>query len=227
MSSEKLLEAIGDIDDRYIVEATPENSIKKPTHNWMKYAALAACFCICITVIFTLGSSIKIGSQKSESAAPMEDAVAEDGCIIETEEFIEEEAALEEAPAAEEMPAPEEAPEGPIFDTEEAPAEDAAIEESVNDIAYGIIFNGTTYFQISFQQRKDYEILDENASGLTPENTYKITASDLGDYLGTVEDCAGDPDMIGCDIYAFAKFPDDKNICIIDVHGTYQFYVAQ
>ena len=44
------------------------------------------------------------------------------------------------------------------------------------------------YFPISFSERKIFGIIDENATGLTAENTYKITADDLGNVMGIVGD---------------------------------------
>lgn len=80
------------------------------------------------------------------------------------------------------------------------------------------------YLPISFSQRKTFGIVDENAAGLTDENTYKITANDLGDVMGIVED-SQDESMIGETVYHFIKYPSDDSICIVEVRGVYEFYV--
>ena len=239
MSSEKLLEAIGGIRDEFIEEAMPGNAVKKKSNkNWMKYTALAACFCICMIAVLKLGSGI-FSMGKMESAAPMKDCAVEESAAEEAAPEMEEAVTDSEAERAdgelvddavmEEAPAPEEVPEGGWAE-EEAPAEDVPADdnsEEIHDIASGIYFGDNLYFPISFQERKDYGLIDSNATGLTPENTYQITKSDLGKVMGTVEECPGNPDLVGCTIYQFKKFPNDKNICIIDVHGEYEFYVAE
>lgn len=82
------------------------------------------------------------------------------------------------------------------------------------------------YLPISFSQRKIFGIIDENATGLTAENTYKITADDLGDIMGIVGD-SQDETMIGEIVYHFINFPADDAICIVKVNGAYQFYVKE
>ena len=64
--------------------------------------------------------------------------------------------------------------------------------------AYGFTMEGSDvlYFPISFSERKIFGIIDENATGLTAENTYKITADDLGNVMGIVGD-SEDERMIG------------------------------
>ena len=92
--------------------------------------------------------------------------------------------------------------------------------------AYGFTMeeSDVLYLPISFFQRKAFGIIDENATGLTAENTYKITADDLGDIMGTVGD-SQDESIIGETVYHFINFPEDDAICIVKVNGTYRFYV--
>ena len=61
---------------------------------------------------------------------------------------------------------------------------------------------------------------------MTAENTYKITADDLGNVMGIVGD-SEDERMIGETVYHFVNFPKDDAICIVKVNGTYQFYVKE
>lgn len=80
------------------------------------------------------------------------------------------------------------------------------------------------YCPISFSQRKTFGLVDVNATGLTNENTYQITADDLGDVMGVVGD-SQDESIIGETVYHFIKFPADDSICIVEVRGTYEFFV--
>lgn len=94
--------------------------------------------------------------------------------------------------------------------------------------AYGFTMEGSDvlYFPISFSQRKTFGIVDENAAGLTDENTYKITADDLGDIMGIVGD-SREESIVGETVYHFTKFATDDSICIVEVKGTYEFYVKE
>lgn len=94
--------------------------------------------------------------------------------------------------------------------------------------AYGFTMEGSDvlYFPISFSQRKTFGIVDENAAGLTDENTYKITADDLGDIMGIVGD-SREESIVGKTVYHFTKFPTDDSICIVEVKGAYEFYVKE
>lgn len=96
------------------------------------------------------------------------------------------------------------------------------------ETAYGFTMEGsdTLYLPISFSQRKTFGIVDENATGLTDENTYKITADDLGDVMGIVGD-SREEGIVGETVYHFIKFPTDDSICIVAVRGTYEFYVKE
>lgn len=94
------------------------------------------------------------------------------------------------------------------------------------EIAYGFTMEGSDllYLPISFSQRKTFGLIDENETGLTDENTYQITPDDLGDVMGIVGD-SQDESIIGKTVYHFIKFPADDSICIVEVGGTYEFYV--
>lgn len=81
------------------------------------------------------------------------------------------------------------------------------------------------YSNISFLDRKKYGLVPEDAVGLTPENTYVITDTDIGEFMGTVSKCA-DASLIGMKLYHFAKFPDDDLICIADTPEGYAFYTG-
>ena len=225
MREEKLLDAIDDIDDRLIEEAAPGKQIKVRHINWVRMGSIAACFMLLIIGVWGL-STIRMGSTEEaayDTAASTESAVVtEDAC---EEEAMEEDAAIEEAPATD-TPAEDAGDEAPNTDTPSEGAIDEACEYPSEDVAYGIMVNDSIYYPISFEERKSFNLVPEDAIGLTPENTYEITEEDLGEMMGTVDSCDKE-ELIGATIYHFAKYPDDDNICILEYDGTYAFYVSE
>lgn len=81
------------------------------------------------------------------------------------------------------------------------------------------------YFPVSFDERVRYGLVPKDTLSLTKENTYKITASDIGELIGTVTSC-DDKTLIGCNVYHFSKFPSYDSICIVDIGGEYYFYAG-
>lgn len=81
------------------------------------------------------------------------------------------------------------------------------------------------YHPISFEDRQQYGLVPADAISLDESNTYHITESDLGEWMGVVTSC-GDESLIGCDVYHFAKYPDKDSICIVDTPTGYAFYVC-
>ena len=83
----------------------------------------------------------------------------------------------------------------------------------------------SVYFPISFEERRKYGLVPEDAVGLNKENTYRITENDLGEPMGTVASCDNES-MIGREVYHFARYPDKDSICIVDTPTGYKFYVC-
>ena len=105
---------------------------------------------------------------------------------------------------------------------------DNPIDATIEEEAYGFSLCGNesvVYFPISFEERREYGLVPEDAVGLNKENTYQITENDLGELMGTVASC-GDESMIGREVYHFAQYPDKDSICIADTPTGYQFYVC-
>lgn len=99
---------------------------------------------------------------------------------------------------------------------------------TINQEAYGFCLEGNqnaVYFPISFEERREYGLVPEDAVGLSKENTYQITEGDLGETMGIVASC-GDESMIGREVYHFAQYPDKDSICIVDTPTGYKFYVC-
>ena len=107
----------------------------------------------------------------------------------------------------------------------------AGTEENDTDTesaAYGFYLNGNhtvLYFPISFEERRQYELVPDDAVGLSKNNIYKITEADLGDLMGIVTDC-GYEALNGCNVYHFAKYPAKDSICIVDTPSGYAIYVG-
>lgn len=105
---------------------------------------------------------------------------------------------------------------------------DTGHKEVVNNSAAGFYINddkSVLYFPISFDERVRYGLVPEDAVGLTKENTYKITKTDIGELMGTVTDC-GDKELIGCNVYHFVKYPQYDTICILETDNGYRFYTG-
>ncbi len=160
MKEQRLAEALGKVDDKYIEEAAPINEKKKKSI-WTKWAALAACLVIIVGGAFIWAN---MGGNN----------------------------------------------------------DDVVVSETV---AYGFTMNECTYFPISFEERREFGLVPENAMGLTDENTYKIKKKDIGEKMGTVEAC-GDESLIDAEVYHFASYPDSDAICIVKHDGKYSFYCS-
>lgn len=106
---------------------------------------------------------------------------------------------------------------------------DATVDHRGEDsTVHGFTLNGNDaaiYFPISFDERKEYGLVSEEAVGLDQGNTYRITPKDLGEQMGTVTSC-GDESLIGCEVYHFAAYPDKESICIVNTSSGYAFYVC-
>ena len=98
---------------------------------------------------------------------------------------------------------------------------------AVEDAAYSVTLSSSpaAYFPIGFEERKTYGLVDENAVGLTAENTYQITEADLGEPMGTVTECM-DENLVGSPVYHFASFPELDSICIVETKSGYEFYTS-
>ena len=95
-------------------------------------------------------------------------------------------------------------------------------DESAEAIAFQM--NGVLYFPITFDERKEFNLVPAEDIGLSKENTYIITDDDLGEQMGKIEQCANEA-LIGLPVYHFASWAEDDRICIINVNGVYEFYV--
>lgn len=92
--------------------------------------------------------------------------------------------------------------------------------------AVGFMMNGQRYYPITFDERKEFNLVPADDIGLTKENTYQITKKDLGAPMGVIEDSPAE-ELIGLSVYYFASHPNDERICIVDAGEVYAFYVRE
>ena len=90
--------------------------------------------------------------------------------------------------------------------------------------AVGFQMNDVWYYPITFDERKEFNLVPAEDIGLSEENKYIITKEDLGKQMGVIEECPNEA-LIGLPVYHFASWEDDERICIVDANGAYAFYV--
>lgn len=65
MKEERILNVLGEVDEKYIREADPEVKIKKMKLTWTKLAAMAACICLVIFGVFEFSGLFKESGGKN------------------------------------------------------------------------------------------------------------------------------------------------------------------
>lgn len=211
MKAEKLLDAIGEISDQLITEADPtQKKSKKPNQknywSWTRIGSVAAAFVFCCIAVWAI-TRISYSNKAAFDTAATESGAPEE---IKTNDN-----------------ADMEAPENDTDDIPKKESSTAGNYDAKEDPAYTLVIDDAYYYDvISFEERKAYGLVPEDAIGLTEENTYEITPQDLGTVIGTVTDCAN-AEWIGATLYHFASYPDDNTIGILEYEGTYTFYVKQ
>lgn len=211
MKAEKLLDAIGEISDQLITEADPtQKKSEKPNlrnlWSWTRIGSVAAAFVFCCIAVWAItrvsfSDKASFDTAATESASP-EDIAVDDSADVEAAEN----------------------------DTDGISKNESSTDGNYDvkeDLAYTLVIDDAYYYDvISFEERKAYGLVPEDATGLTEENTYEITPQDLGTVIGTVTDCAK-AEWIGATLYHFTVYPDDNTIGILEYEGTYTFYVKQ
>lgn len=89
MKNEKLLQAIGKIDDDLVYGAVNHTNVKKKKHTWAKWGAMAACLClaVCLGGFAALGLTDRLPSA-DKSDIPVEgNYYANEGTYSETDEY--------------------------------------------------------------------------------------------------------------------------------------------
>lgn len=76
MKSERILNALGQVDETYIEEAAPGSTQRIRKHRWVKWGALAACLCLII------GGTVLFWNRDSSSSADSGITVSDDGVTI-------------------------------------------------------------------------------------------------------------------------------------------------
>ena len=83
--------------------------------------------------------------------------------------------------------------------------------------ALGFVIGETSYHSISFEDRKKFGLVEQDAFGLTLENDYIITEADLGERMGIIEN-SEDEELIGAIVYHFSAFPYSDAICVVRIN---------
>jgi hypothetical protein len=206
MKRDKLFNAIGEIDDRFIDEIADD--IAKDKSNgiaaraslapWLKWSMpIAACLLVAVGVFgWQSGLFDPHPDNTGTNVAPISPELAVSGN------------------------------QGNQPDTENIPPDTAH-----SSTAYFVFLGDSYYGSITFEDRKKYGLVEQTAEGLTPDNTYVITEKDLGAVMGKVDGC-GDETLLGATVYHYAAFPNSDGICIVrrdtfsEALGTeeYEFY---
>lgn len=109
---------------------------------------------------------------------------------------------------------------------EEPPGSISTDREDFVAPAYGFYLEddpAAVYYPISFLEAKEYGLVPEGALGV--KDIFSITEDDIGDLMGTVTGCEYE-ELNGCNVYHFAKYPENDTICIADTPSGYKFYVC-
>lgn len=82
-----------------------------------------------------------------------------------------------------------------------------------SDVAYGPV-------NTDHEHLKLLDLMDPNATEWTAS---ELTVEDLGRVIGTVG-WSGEERLTGCTLYHYSRLPEDRNVFVLDDHGTYCLY---
>ena len=215
MKSKQLFSAINNIDDEFIIEdAQPIISRIKPHANdsvkrnsWLKLAMpFAACLVIAISIFFSQ-NNLFLPPNGGGNGYLIPPQITNNGSENHS-----------------------------ANNTPNIPENQSTPNVPVTQVAHGFLMDGKLFSPINFLERQRFGLVDPNAIGLTPENIYIITESDLGEVIGIVEnssDTSGrgnnrDVSLIGATVYHFSAFPDTYAIVIVEIKNetgsTFDFF---
>jgi hypothetical protein len=207
MKSKRLFFAINNIDDKYIIEDAQavdsrinhqaNDNVKRIS--WLKLAMpVAACLVIAVGLFF---------SQNNLFLPPNGGL---DGYLIPPQMSDDNGSGNHSANNVPSIPESQSTPNAPF-----------------NQVAHGFLMNDKLFSPIAFLERQRFGLVDQTAVGLTPENIYIITESDLGEVMGVVES-SSDVSLIGATVYHFSDFPDTYAIVIVEIKNevgsTFEFF---
>jgi len=195
MKSKRLFTAIGNIDDKFITEeaegiaAVKDNKVMRSFRfaPWLKLAMPVAA-CLVIAVGIFVGQSGLFTPNGVGDGTDFTPPNSNSGSNLNDSAVN---------------------PSGPSV-------ESTAPNDIVLQIAYGFVMGDNQYSPISFDERKKYGLVEQDALGSTPDNIYVITERDLGEKMGVVENSA-DESLIGATVYHYSAFPDSDAIIIVNV----------
>ena len=252
MKEKRILEALNDIDERYIADAAPgRRSPKRPV--W-KRLVTAACLVLLLTgAVFWMKDQFR-PSEEAETHAPQTEAklteaaapaqtqaaamttaagqqetrtqeTAHDSVTVreETEEAVMEPEADDPTEALTEAPVESEPTAATRPTGTTRPETTYSAENSTGAPGFTVdTVSFVTYFPITPEDCSHYDLSPQESE----DGLLKITEADLGPVLGTVSACA-DSRLIGKTVYHHAAYADSAEICVLDDDGTYLLYVAK
>ncbi|MBU5626004.1 hypothetical protein KQI82_03495 [Oscillibacter sp. MSJ-2] len=93
------------------------------------------------------------------------------------------------------------------------------------EAVYGFVLNDRLYLPITFEQRKEFGLVPEDAVGLAEEHRFPPTEADLGQRIGYAGQ-SDDPALVGAAVYRWASLPDNDRICVAEIaQGRYGYFV--
>lgn len=241
MKREDLFEAIGGVAEERL--ELSERSYKKHAV-WIRYGSIAAGVCLVMLAAVVIPTVVKRGMKNSdilsgdsmqessyEEGEEMAETDADNAAVAEGQkDAFDMESTLEDAETDNAQNMAEHTEAGNAQDAAEDTGagdtqvtansgrkEDVIAEEGGFTLAFADGDTGdAVYCPISNELRQSFGL---------PENV-QLTKADLGEYMGTVEDCE-DETLKGCKVYYSAIYPEDEGICIVDRNGSYEIYYSE
>lgn len=101
----------------------------------------------------------------------------------------------------------------------------STIGSATAEVDYGFLMEGRLYLPITFDERKEFGLVPEDAVGLTPDLNRSPTEADVGELMGYAEE-SENPDLVGAAVYHWAKAADNDRICVVETApGQYAYFV--
>lgn len=223
MKREDLFEAIGGVAEERL--ELSERSYKRHAV-WIRYGGIAAGICLVILAAIAIPQVIRNNIMYSDSLLSTDSKKENSYDMEETagETYYEEEAENSDMLGndAGDMGQDDGTELESVQDMEDGSAHtertDRVYSFTLDMVAYDANSIGGTviYVPMSYEERQTLSLPDD----------VQITEEDLGDYMGTVQNC-GDETWNGCMVYYSAKYPTNHMICIVDLGGSYIYAVNQ
>ncbi len=208
MKREDLFEAIGGVAEERL--ELSERTYKRQMV-WIRYGGIAAGICLVVLAAIAIPEVIKNNILYSDTEMSADSAGKTYMDDSADEALYDMDGGMDESVLQDEN-----MQEYPNMETEK----NDLMEDSSNNFTLdvgtddAISTSAVTYVQMSSEVRQTLSL---------PEDA-QITEEDLGEYMGTVQNCENDA-WNGCKVYYSAKYPTDNTICIVDLGDSYIYAV--